>query len=231
MKKFIIILLSVFMQFFLVGCSSAPNPNDALVEKYRTIIDALENEDYISAVNEIYARYEEQKEQAKADLQEIEITMDNFDDYFELVPAFYGQKNDFGEFDDYFSTVGLHIKDSYVDLIVPCDSKITCDLYYTYTKRKCDFNTMTGEISNVRDLDWINSKEEHRTMEYNLDDLSTDYDNITPANTIKSLLMAVTAEEDSGGISSLYAGASYYSFYEMTDISLDRVTGTIYLKK
>ena len=57
-------------------------------------------------------------------------------------------------------------------MIDPIDSIITCDLSYTFTERKCDFNIMSGEISNIRNYERSFPYENHDIVEYRLKDLS-----------------------------------------------------------
>lgn len=84
--------------------------------KYSKIIDWLEKGDYSSAINEIERIQEEERlaELAKKGIVEIEITLDNWEQYFEYTPCAYAYiTNAFGEPTAYNFCGGIKLKDEY----------------------------------------------------------------------------------------------------------------------
>ena len=85
MKKHIVFLLAVVMTVSIVSCGGdtgkepEPSIGDQMYEKYRTIIDKLEGENYDGAIEEIQAM------KPAPVVPDVEITEDNFFDYYEIV--------------------------------------------------------------------------------------------------------------------------------------------------
>lgn len=115
MKRAIAILLTACLVFCMAGCVSQSDLDAALaerdalqaenntlwatVDKYSDIIGAMDSEDYQAAMailsEKQIAKEIEQKGNIDDYLVTVELTMDNFDDYFQW-KTFYGI-NDFGE--------------------------------------------------------------------------------------------------------------------------------------
>ena len=85
MKKYIAFLITIIMAVSIISCggnnNKEPEPSigDQMYEKYKSIIDKLEGENYDGAIEEIQAM-----KPAPA-VQEVEITPENFFDYYDIV--------------------------------------------------------------------------------------------------------------------------------------------------
>lgn len=91
MKKYLALLLMIIMAVSIIGCggntaqepeqATEPEPSigDQMYEKYKTIIDKLEGENYDGAIEDIQAM------KPAPTIQEVEITKDNFYDYYDIV--------------------------------------------------------------------------------------------------------------------------------------------------
>ena len=78
MKKFVALLLATIVAVSIIGCGSntnkepEPSIGDQMYEKYKSIIDKIEGENYDGAIEDIQAMKPEPV------VQEVEITTDNF---------------------------------------------------------------------------------------------------------------------------------------------------------
>ena len=109
------------------------------------------------------------------------------------------------------------------------DDPITCDVNYTYTSKICDVDLKTGEISNVRDTEWDYTVSESDVFNF-YNDVYDGGPKMLPENTVSvGSSWSVSSVKDNyyGG---LIEDADYNQFYEFTDISLNRVVGTILVK-
>lgn len=91
MKKYMALLLMIIMAVSIIGCGGnaaqepeqmpepEPSIGDQMYEKYKTIIDKLEGENYDGAIEDIQAM------KPAPTIQEVEITKDNFFDYYDIV--------------------------------------------------------------------------------------------------------------------------------------------------
>lgn len=88
MKKHLVLFLAVIMAVSIISCGGTskepekepePSVGDQMYEKYRTIIDKLEGENYDGAIEEIQAM------KPAPVVLDMEITPDNFFDYYEIV--------------------------------------------------------------------------------------------------------------------------------------------------
>ena len=71
-------IISFTLLFVLTGCSSAPSKGDQMYAKYATLIDALEAEDYETATAAFQGYLPVPEEEV------VELSLDNWSDYFEL---------------------------------------------------------------------------------------------------------------------------------------------------
>lgn len=84
MKKFVALLLATIVAVSIIGCGSntnkepEPSIGDQMYEKYKSIIDKIEGENYDGAIEEIQAM------RPAPVVQEVEITPENFFDYYDI---------------------------------------------------------------------------------------------------------------------------------------------------
>ena len=147
MKKFVSLLLAALLVLSLGACGKEENP----YEKYQELFEYMEQEDYDSAMAYIRERAgapetepqtapateaETQPEPTETQPAEtepqpvtVEITMDNWQDYFELREYTEIKKNGFGEFERADYWVALVNKDGmYPDCFL---SDVTMEFSYT----------------------------------------------------------------------------------------------------
>ena len=84
MKKFVALLLATIVAVSIIGCGSntnkepEPSIGDQMYEKYESIINKLEGENYDGAIEEIQAM------KPAPVVQEVKITPENFFDYYDI---------------------------------------------------------------------------------------------------------------------------------------------------
>lgn len=120
---------------------------EELLEKYADVIDALENEDYDSAVVGVESRRPIPPE---PEYTAVEITMDNWQDYFELKVVENWEKNDFGEVDTLVLSSGLALRDEYREnALGDGKTEITYEMAFDFGERsiEIDFENQTYEFT------------------------------------------------------------------------------------
>ena len=144
------------------------------LNEYSWVIGALENENYgyiTSRVNEIQREKELAEMEAKGVL-EIEITLDNWDQYFEYIPYGYSYiKNSFGETTHFNIIGGIKLKDAYT-VAEGYNSEVAFELTTQREKRSCtaNFDTLEitfGEVTSTRE-----ASESSRTTTFRYDGYS-----------------------------------------------------------
>ena len=109
MKKLILSVLAALICLCAVSCGS-----DSKYEKYDTLINYLENGNYDLAEDFIEnLRENETAKPGEPEVYSVEITNDNWQDYFEIVQKKMTNTNDFGETTDVYLSHYLVLKDSY----------------------------------------------------------------------------------------------------------------------
>lgn len=103
--------------------------------KYADLIDLLETEDYEGALADVQSRIPVPEEPSYT---EIEITIDNWEDYFVIDYVEKWHTNSFGEIDRLRLDVVIHIKPEYADRVADKENaKINFDISYD-----CILNTV-----------------------------------------------------------------------------------------
>ena len=170
MKKIIAVLLLIAFSFSLCACGTAtvtavheqavveevpaevaptpepaPSRGDLLYEKYSDVLDALEAEDYDSAMDSIAAM---KPVPTPPPVTAVDITLDNYLDYFEIATKDYDQNDAYGNLYYRNREYYLELKDRY-----SCDpdnpGEITVgfeydEMNYTYRGLDFDFETFTS---------------------------------------------------------------------------------------
>ncbi len=151
MKKYIAFLITIIMAVSVISCGGSnnkepePSVGDQMYEKYKSIIDKLEGENYDGAIEEIQAM------KPAPTVQEVEITADNFFDYYDIV---YDENNierdsdgkitEIKKWDNNFRFI---LKDKY-SLDPDKDNKIVIGVTGDYDLKKIEeVDFQTGEIT------------------------------------------------------------------------------------
>ena len=151
MKKYIAYLITIIMAVSIISCGGTtneepePSIGDQMYEKYKTIIDKLEGENYDGAIEEIQAM------KPAPVVQEVKITTDNFYDYYDIV---YRENNferdsegNITKIDKWDYLFSFRLKDEYT-LDENEDNKIVIGVTGDYDLKKIeDVDFETGKIT------------------------------------------------------------------------------------
>ena len=255
MKKTISLLLALVMCLSLCACGVdekyAPllenldagnyeGIKDALIElspefkadaeklaKYQSLIDLLEAENYEDALVDVENRI------PVPECEIIEITMDNWDEYFEIVPDHYWEENAFGEGEALCIGFSLFLKDEYVArLPLVGNSSIACTVSFDAREKTLDVmwkeKTFT-EVPYTRVVTGMSST--------GMDGGRWPEKPFEEACEITSELYTNTmVPPDKNGVSNLffvyighYDEYDLYNFYFGENFSMVRITGTLEL--
>ena len=201
MKRFWTLFVMISMMLFLFGCGS--------------------KEEKVEVPTEEGA---EEKSVVIKDKDTVEITMDNWQDYFEIRKDVTEHTNDFDEVEEVFFGYSLFLKDEYADQIIDADVDIG------FVKRNpficpAEYNTDTGEVlfGNPYTQEEIQNKSEY------LDAEETDEDTVH--------MGMISVEEGSTNLGSFYGACGDGYFKEgntikcdvkyFPDIEITRIRGTI----
>ncbi len=189
---------------------SAPSKGDLLYEKYSSIIDALEEEDYQSAIAQINGLI------PPPEYEEIVITADNFWDYFEYREEFERSIDSFGSVKTDYSRIssGFTLKEEYNNRLAAISSVAIA--YYA------------EGIIEVAIID-----EENHSFEWT--GKTTDspfYGDDTPEKERDVRLTFSPGSINTGTlIACLVQSNSVVYFRRLQNIQITRVEGTLYLSK
>ncbi len=131
MKKILALLLAAVMCLSLVACgggNDTPSTNDNNANN-----TSQENEN--STTDNI-------------DYEPVEITLDNWQDYFEVVEVPVWEENAFGEIDSFNLEYEFRLKEEYYPRLNAEASNIVIEISYSYGKKPCkvDFENLTYEL-------------------------------------------------------------------------------------
>ncbi len=225
MKKFVALFLVVVMCFLLTGCGSggAVNGKCARCEKFDDLLDLLEDENYDGAIKEIENIEAGKKDDAdnagenngvadenEANPQSVEITLDNWEEYFELCVYTNFNENGFGEFEYANTYYSLASKEN---LNVDCEkSDVTVEYTRTEEERPVTVDFENKKLTYGKGTDTFVSEPDVVTM-YNISSyVSEEYDR----GRYGTYLV--------GGYIDSLEDTSYY----VTDIDVSRIQGTLY---
>ena len=178
MKKAIALVLVLVLCLALVACDNSEEMEK--YKKYETLINYLEEEEYQKAYTELLKLSmggkspTEATEKAKTTVQ---ITMDNWQDYFEILPYKYLQYNDFG--DVTWQSIGhaLYLKDEYKDRLVNGIADISFKVGATIEYREFDSENRVfiegGKVYSTRDTEFVTEVSDCRQIEDTDNDIST----------------------------------------------------------
>ena len=147
MKKIIAVVLVFVMCLSFVACNKATKTEECeRCEKYENLIGLLENEEYEEAINEISKLAENTTAESQESTEIINITMDNWQKYFEVKHwVSTVSKNDFDEIIGFFPAYALILKDEWQNKIVDSDIQIEYSCTGGYEKW-FSYNIKTQEL-------------------------------------------------------------------------------------
>lgn len=142
MKKVLSMILTIILCLSLCACG-----NNEKYTKYEALINYLENGDYIGAHMEIdnISAANKTTEPPK-ETTTINITLDNWQDYFEITTVAQLEKNSFDELTGFYPKQRFSLKEQYVGILHDIDVKVeySCtDAYFT----ECTYNMTTDTIT------------------------------------------------------------------------------------
>jgi hypothetical protein len=142
MKRIAVLLLVAVLCLSLCACGSSKELEK--YKKYETLIDHLENGDYTSAHLEIDELSQSENQiQGESGSQEsqkittVEITMENWQDYFELRLVAGISRDHFDEVEDTFAKWRLYLKEEYWGKVPEADVAFG---YYATEACECNFS-------------------------------------------------------------------------------------------
>lgn len=232
MKKFIVLLLIAVMCLSFVACSGCSNNEYAKYEKYADILQMLEDGQYDSAINEIKNRFQNAETNAVSDenlLEYIEITFDNWTDYFELkdVPVW-----EVGEFGDVYRVIMytcISVKSEYADKIVLKKSQMiweTKELGY-FVDIDCDFENRIISIEKVDNSKFPDIFSEGEMNSYSLGKCFVAQ---TVKDVVPNVIFADIARVHSA-TDGTWEGSDGSFAYEYYPCEITRIQGTIAMTK
>ena len=150
MKKILAVMLAAIMLFSLAACGNSSKLEK--YKKYEALINYMEAGDYESALAEMIrisenggsvdnAGDESGEKTAKA----VEISIDNWQEYFEIVEREETKKNEFEEIEDMYKDVYLVLKDEYE--MVGYDTSIAIEYNYIDEWRYVEIDKENGVLT------------------------------------------------------------------------------------
>ena len=162
MKRIVTVLLITALSLSLFACAApapaaapaaepaptaepAPSKGDLLYEKYSDILDALEKEDYDAVIEAVVAM---KPVPTPVPVTSVDITMDNYLEYFDIVTRTYDRNDAYGKLSSRNRFATLQLKDQYaVDPENPGEITVGVNmerLHQTYKGMDFDFDTFTS---------------------------------------------------------------------------------------
>lgn len=225
MKKMIVLLLVVMMCLSLCACGNSEKLEK--YEKYETLINYLEANDYASAIAEITQMQISGGSNDSNDGNDnnnqkvIEITLDNWQEYFEIKLVADVNTNDFDEFQSFSPALRLYLKEEYLERIITMDVPFEISYKDDYC---CNFSydIDTGEISELEKVDYGHNVEDiSRTLSFsNIDTMLFTMDAYSPI--YKTMLFDLSISE-----CTIIDDVATLVGYMYSSIEVVRVQGTI----
>lgn len=125
MKKIILLIISAAVCLSLCACGQS-----AKYKKYDKLISCIENGDYEGAHSELDRIEAFDENTTASEYDAIDITLENWRDYFEIVESHEISKNNFDEIEDMYKTYKFVLKEGYsMD-----ESNTHIDIEFNYIK-------------------------------------------------------------------------------------------------
>ena len=155
MKRLFTLLTALSVCISLCACST--NQNDAkLIEEYKNRIAELEELlamrdeeiDRLRGEEEDDTTENTEPENTEPQYTTVELTLENWDTYFEVVAIPVFTKNAFGEYDKFDLVYDFQLKETYYPLLNVEKTSIGIEISYNYGERLCtvDFENQTYEL-------------------------------------------------------------------------------------
>ena len=146
MKKIIALLLVAILCFSLASCG---NKDKEKYEKYDELIQLLEEEKYQEAIAEINKLAESNEKNDGKETETINITIDNWQEYFETKFTVREEYNDFDEIETIWVYNSLCVKAEWKNIITELDVAFDYSCKDGYSSVVITYNMDTKELSFV----------------------------------------------------------------------------------
>jgi len=220
MKKALSLLLALILCLSLCACGDQEK-----YQKYDALIDYIEAGDTENAVNEVLSLIgqngPEETEAPEVATTTVEITMDNWQEYFELVLSALVGRNAFDEIDNAYSQWRISLKEEYRDSLTNANVAFGCrKSEYSKCTFIYDLQTEIATMSAISQSDDIVMGDRDETCSF-------EYDNATSQDSFYVALPIYLTS-----MSKLLVDGNKVTWkgYEFANIEITRVQGTITLK-
>ena len=159
-----------------------------ILAKYKDLIDLLEAEDYDGAIADIQSRIPVPEEPASI---EIEITMENWNEYFEIVFVEEWDNNGFTEPKYLYLDYYFNIKEDYVDRITKSsESEVELTFAVDYVSYACEIDYPSMQYTLGEDIDLVpDEMVGTRVKRYSLEDVIDNYCKLTTGYEFSNIIM------------------------------------------
>lgn len=174
MKRILSLLILALFCFGLCACAEAKTAETNKYQKYDALIGAIESENYLSAIAELGKLFPTQQtipvypsatiptynvivgiDPNQPDEPKpvgIEITMDNWQEYLEIVPREHWGTNAFGDIESVSIGYDLKIKEAYADRLITnfvygAETKIDAEFSYDAEYYYCDIDFVNKTVT------------------------------------------------------------------------------------
>ena len=215
MKKAVVVLLAILLCLSLCACGK--------YEKYDTLIGYIEAGDEENAVNELHALLQEtMPEVTEPATTTVEITMDNWQEYFEIVLGAGVSRDAFDEIETIYSKWSISLKEEFREALIGADVAFG---YRASEYSKCafiyDLQTEQMTMSVISPSDRGSDSDGTCSFEYD-NSFVTLGDNFSV-----SLLISLFATLSKPSVD---GNKATWQNYEYAKLEITRVQGTLTLK-
>ena len=166
MKKALSVLLALILCLPLCACG-----NQDKYKKYDTLIDYIEAGDSGNAINEVLALIgqngAEGTETPEVATTTVEITLDNWQEYFEIVLGASVSRNAFDEIENMCSVWRISLKEKYREALTNADVAFGCRrIEYSKCEFTYDLQTEQTTMSVTSPSDFMGDLDETYSFEY-----------------------------------------------------------------
>ena len=212
MKQAMSLILALILCLSLCACG-----NQEKYKKYDTLIGYIEAGDEENATKEFLALLEQNKpETTEPATITVEITMDNWQEYFEIRPYEVKTYNAFGEQTDGFTGEGLYLKKEYLSRLT--GNTVSGGFKLAVTRQWCEYDDEKGVLVENGRISADSPETEERVD--NIDDFRAASDTDKYISTGSGQVVAWLPHGIRWDVSGTYKGV-------ITNIEVLDVTGTL----